>query len=109
MNTIDYDPKSFRDFFDSELGKEIWAYLNSNEAWVLLKLTSELGHPAVEGIGDQLLTRFGSSVKEDRNKQAIGHMVRPIMEAHDFNLVQKGVKCRMKKEVFTYASRYSKS
>jgi hypothetical protein len=113
MKTINYDPKSFSDIFDTELGKKIWEYLNSEEAWVLLKLTTDLGHPAAEGIGDRLLEKFKlpppDTKERDRIKQAIGHMIRPIMEANGYELVQKGAKCRMKLELFSYASRYAKS
>jgi hypothetical protein len=109
MNTVNYEPKGFGDVFATELGQNLWQYLNSEEIWVLLELTTQLGHPAVEGIGDRLLDKFREAVKDDRTKQAIGHMVRPIMEAHGYELVQKGVRCRKKTELFVFASRYGKS
>ena len=105
---IIYDPKGFKDIFESDLGQKIWDYLTTDEAWARLELTTQLGHPAAEGIGDKLLEHFGNIVKEDRNKQAIGHMIRPIMEHHGYDLVQKGVRCRKKTEVFVFASRYGK-
>ncbi len=108
MKYVNYDPKGFGDIFNTNLGKKIWDYLNSEDAWIRLELTTQLGHPAVEGIGDKLLDQFGQQIKEDRVKQAIGHMVRAIMEYHGYHLTQKGVRCRKKKEVFVFASRYSK-
>lgn len=106
---IYYDPKGFKDIFETKLGQKIWDYLNTDEAWVRLELTTQLGHPAAEGIGDKLLEMFGDDVKEDRVKQAIGHMIRPIMIFHGYSLKQKGVRCRKKTELFRYASRYGKS
>lgn len=103
-----YDPKGFKDIFDTDLGQKIWDYLNLEKAWERLELTTQLGHPAAEGIGDKLLEQFGEVVKEDRVKQAIGHMIRHIMKLHGYTLMQKGVRCRKKTEVFTFASRYGK-
>lgn len=113
MKSINYEPKGFGDIFSTPLGKQIWEFLNTDDIWIRLELTTQLGHPAVEGIGDKLLERFGDSLKKDdsytdRLKQAIGHMVRPIMEAHGYDLVQKGVRCRKKTELFVFASRYGK-
>ena len=109
MSTIIYDPKGFGDIFASPLGQAIWQFLNTEEIWVLLKLATELGHPAVEAIGDKLIDKFGDAVKDPpRIKQAIGHMVRPIMEFHGYDLVQKGVRCRKKTELFVFAAKYAK-
>lgn len=103
-----YNPKSFKDIFESVLGQQIWNYLNSKEGKDRMELTTQLGHPAAEGIGDKLLEQFGEQVKEDRVKQATGHMIRHIMEELGYQHVQRSVKCRMKKEVYTFASRYKK-
>ncbi|MBW6533945.1 MAG: hypothetical protein K0B11_02970 [Mariniphaga sp.] len=103
-----YNPQSFKDIYESPLGQKIWNYLNSKEGKDRMILTTELGHPAAEGIGDKLLEQFGDDVKQDRVKQATGHMIRHIMEDLGFHHAQKSVKCRMKTEVFTYASRYKK-
>ena len=113
MKTIDYKPGNFGDIFQTPLGQEIWEFLNTDDIWIRLELTTQLGHPAVEGIGDKLLDKFGDSLKKDdpyadRLKQAIGHMVRPIMEANGYKLVQKGVRCRKKTELFVFAARYAK-
>ena len=108
MKTANYEPKGFGDIFNTTLGQQIWDYLNSEDVWIRLELTTELGHPAVEGIGDKLLVKFGEKVKEDRMKQAIGHMVRAIMEFHGYDLDKKGVRCRKKTEVFVFAAKYKK-
>jgi len=102
------NPKGFNDIYSSAAGIDIWDFLNTEEIWFRLELTTQLGHPAAEGVGDKLLEKFGIVVKEDRMKQAIGHMIRPIMEANGYTLEKQGVPCRKKKEVFVYASRYKK-
>ncbi|MDO9257428.1 MAG: hypothetical protein Q7U54_18050 [Bacteroidales bacterium] len=103
-----YEPKGFKDIFDSPLGQDIWKYLNSQQAKERMELTSQLGHPAAEGIGDKLLEQLGEEVKVDRVKQATGHMIRFVMEELGYQLVQRSVKCRKKTEVYVYASRYEK-
>jgi hypothetical protein len=113
MNKTNYEPKGFGDIYTTPLGKKIWKFLNTEYIWIRLELTTQLGHPAVEGIGDKLLENFGNELKKDdlhtdRLKQAIGHMVRYIMESHGYKLKQKGVRCRKKTELFVFASRYGK-
>ena len=113
MKLVNYKPKGFGDVSNTPLGQEIWEFLQTEEIWVRLELTTQLGHPAVEGIGDKLLEKFGDLLTKeeqysDRIKQAIGHMVRTIMESHGYRLVQKGVRCRKKTELFVFAARYDK-
>jgi hypothetical protein len=113
MKIENYKPKGFGDIFNMSLGQEIWKFLNTDDIWIRLELTTQLGHPAVEGIGDKLLENFSDALTKDdlftdRLKQAIGHMVRYIMEKHGYKLIQKGVKCRKKTELFVYASRYGR-
>jgi len=113
MKIEDYKPKGFGDIFNIPLGQKIWKFLNTEDIWIRLELTTQLGHPAVEGIGDKLLEHFSNELKKDdlhtdRLKQAIGHMVRFIMESHGYKLKQKGVRCRKKTELFVFASRYGK-
>ena len=103
-----YNPKSFGDIFEKQLGKDVWDFLNTDRIWDRLELATDLGHPAAEGIGDKLLEEFGDSVRNERMKQAIGHMVRSIMEANGYILEAKGLKCRKKTDLFVYASRYGK-
>jgi len=103
----------FGDIFNTPLGQEIWEYLNTDYIWERLELTTQLGHPAVEGIGDKLLEKFPEKFiigdpYTDRLKQAVGHMVRAIMEAHGYSLDVKGVRCRKKTELFVFATRYAK-
>jgi hypothetical protein len=103
-----YDAKSFKDIFNSSLGQEIWHYLKSEEVIGKMILTTQLGHPAAEGIGDILLDKFGIQIKEDRIKRAIGHMIKHIMDENGYKHAQRSVRCRKKTELFTFASRYEK-
>lgn len=102
-----YQAQSFKDIGDSVLGQAIWEYLNSDDARVRLELATRLGHPAVEGIDDILLNLFDQEVKKDRVKQAIGHMVKQVLEESGYEIDKKSVKCG-KSELFAYATRYKK-
>jgi len=109
-----YNPKGFAKIFESELGQGCWKYLNSEDAKIRMVLATELGHPAAEGIGDKILELFGDELKKntkeekDRIKQAIGHMIRYVMEGYGYHLDQRSVPCRKKTELFIFASRYKK-
>ncbi len=105
---MDYDPKNFKNIFESTLGQQIWTYLNSEQAKERMVLTTQLGHPALEGVGDKLLEQFGVGVKDDSVKKATGHMARFVMEELGYVLVQRNVQCRKKTEVFSRAARYGK-
>ena len=100
-----YNPQQFRKTFESKLGQEIWNYLNSDEAKIRMKISTELGHTAAEIVGKKLLEKFGDKVKNDRVKQSTGHMIRYIMKELGYNLVKRNVKCKLS-TVFTFASRY---
>lgn len=112
MNDTTYEAGTFKDIYSLPIGKEIWNFLNSDKIWDKLEITTYLGHPAAEGIGDNLLEEFPvyfaeNAVNRDRLKQTVGHMIRQIMEANGYILVQKSVKCRINK-LFNVASRYRK-
>lgn len=55
------------------------------------KLATRLFHPAVEGIEDDLIAEFDNTVRQNRVKQTIGHMVRQIMEHQGYQLDQQNV------------------
>ena len=46
-----YSPEKFASLYASELGQRIWAFLTRPENVARLETASELGKPAVEGIG----------------------------------------------------------
>lgn len=111
MNNVIYDPKGFRGFFESDLGERIWEYLNTPLIFELMRLSTDFNRPAAEGIGDKLIETFGTEVDNDKNdriKQAIGHMIRAIMEHHGYEHIKSGNPCTKKGELFHYASKYGK-
>ena len=111
MNNVIYDPKGFKDFYESDLGKRVWEYLKTDFIFELMRLATELNRPAAEGIGDKLIEEFGSEVDNVNNhriKQSIGHMIRAIMESRGYKHLKSGVSCRKKNELFKNASKYGK-
>jgi hypothetical protein len=73
-----------------------------------MELTSQVGHPANEGIGDKLPDQFGIEVKIGCIKQATCQMIRYVMDEIEYILVQRSVKCR-KKLKFMFLNRAMKS
>ena len=73
-------------------GREMWAFLSDPKTILAMEVASDLGQPAVAGIEEALLKRFGDYVLLDRVKQLIGHMVRQLMEREGFVVDQSNVK-----------------
>lgn len=101
-----YDPQNFRDVADTELGRAVWAWLAREENVIRMETASYLERAAVEPLGPLLVEHFGAEIAEDRLKQLIGHMVRQIMEALGYELVQPGM--RIAKGMFTTGARYQR-
>ncbi len=102
-----YNPNSFKDIAETELGGKIWDFLNTKDSIIRLEIATRLSHPAVEGVDEELFERFGDKVRDDRIKQTIGHMIRQIMEYYGYNIDQQNVACRFSK-IFSRGSRYKK-
>lgn len=106
---ISYIPHHFSDLFKSKLGGEIWKFLTEWDNIIRMETASKLGHPAVEAIGNEMITVFGKKqVKENRVKQMTGHMIRQILEDSGYVIHQQRVRCR-KQELFTSGTRYKKA
>ncbi len=101
-----YDPQNFRDIADTELGRAVWAWLARESNVIRMETASYLERAAVEPLGPLLVEHFGAEIAEDRLKQLIGHMVRQIMEALGYELVQPGM--RIAKGMFTTGARYQR-
>ena len=71
-----------------------------------MAVATDLGTPAVRGIEEALLERFGAEILDDRIKQMIGHMVRQVMERRGFIVDQMDVK--LNSIPFAKATRYRK-
>ena len=102
-----FQPGSFSDISSTEVGLELWKFLNSEDSIIRLETATELRRPALEALQTQLLERFGATIKADRWKQMMGRMVRQIMEHHGYSLDQTGVRIR-DGVLFTSAARYTK-
>jgi uncharacterized membrane protein YheB (UPF0754 family) len=101
-----YDPKIFIKLAKSDLGKQLWDFLNEHDNKIRMETATELKKPAVRALTNHLLKRFGEQVKEMRVKQMIGHMVKQIMDAKGFEVDQRDV--LVNDGLFNKASRYRK-
>lgn len=104
---LTFDAKSFSTLAKSDIGKELWRFLNNNDNIIRMETATLLKRPALEAIQHLLILNFNSEIKEDRCKQMTGRMVRQIMESKGYQLDQTGVKISSK-ILFTTAARYKK-
>lgn len=104
LTGLSYQSQNFRDLADGPVGAELWGWLTRSDNVVRMETASYLERAAVEPLGPILAADFGEPVAEDRHKQMIGHMVRQVMEALGYELVQPGV--RIAKGLFTTGARY---
>src|SRR5947207_15734771 len=104
---FEFDAGSFSDVSNTPLGMALWKFLNEENSVAILKKTTYLEHPALEGLQPELLEKFGDEIRADRLKQALGRMTRQIMEHHGYALDQAGARTRIR-ELFTSAARYKK-
>lgn len=104
-----YDPGRFSDLANTPLGQKVWHFLNDPENVNKMMAVSDVGKPAVAGLGsrEHLVTILGDEVATDRWKQTIGHMVRQIMERHPYELVSQGQQVKVVGDsMFSKGSRY---
>lgn len=106
MQFEDYEAGRFANDANTDLGRAIFAFLASNASVEAMEVASDLGSPAVAGIEEKLLEKFGAEVLPDRVKQMIGHMVRKIMEDEGFIVDQSDVK--MGSVPFSKGTRYKR-
>ena len=103
---IRYVAGTFQSTADTDLGRNLWQFLNEDRIVESLKTATDLGKPAVTGIEEQLLDRFGEYVVDDRVKQMVGHMVRQVMEARGYGLERREV--FIGSALFSKGTRYSR-
>jgi hypothetical protein len=106
MQFEDYEAGRFVNDANTLLGREIFDFLASDASVDAMEVASDLGSPAVAGIEEKLLGKFGEKVLPDRIKQMIGHMVRKIMEDEGFVVDQSDVK--MGSVPFSKGTRYKR-
>lgn len=100
----EYDPWKFEKLAKSNLGKQLWEFLNEHDNIIRMETATELKKPAVKALTIHLLSRFDEQVREMRVKQMIGHMVKQIMEIKGFEVDQRDV--LVNDGLFHKASRY---
>ena len=112
----------FQGTINTNFGQKVLDFLNEEKTLVMLETATYLSRPALEAIVPSLEDRFGNELKEiqdnsnnpedidfDRLKQAIGHMVRVIMEEHGYVIDQNNVKIPdSRNTIFSRATRYKK-
>ena len=106
MQFEDYVGSRFSKEANTDLGKDVFAFLASDASVEAMEVASDLGSPAVAGIEEKLLEKFDNKVLPDRIKQMIGHMVRQIMEHEGFVVDQNDVK--MGSVPFSKGTRYKR-
>ncbi len=104
-----YRPDKFAKTFKDEGGQALWDFLNAPENVLRMETAAYLSRPSVEPLSPALLQRFGPSIKRDRLKQMIGHMVRQVMEARGYRLDRSTVKITRVGNMFASGSRYVKA
>jgi len=101
-----YQAGRFASTADTPLGRSLWEFITDDETLLAMEVASDLGQPAVAGIEERLLEKFGEAILPDRIKQLIGHMVRQAMESRGFIVDQNDVK--LNSVPFSKATRYRK-
>ena len=101
-----YAAGPFRPLAETELGQQLWGFLNEDQVIVRLETATDLGKPAVTGIEGPLLCRFREKVVGDRIKQMVGHMVRQVLESRGYCLQQRNV--IINSALFSKGTRYSR-
>ena len=113
----------FKGIINTNFGQKILDFLNEEKTIVMLETATYLSRPAIEALVPSLEARFGKELKAiednsnnpenidfDRLKQAIGHMVRVIMEEHGYLIDQNNVKIPdTRNTLFSRATRYKKA
>ena len=103
----DYVAGPFRPLAETELGKQLWRFLNEESVVARLETATELRKPAVAGIEGALLCRFREKVVgRDRIKQMLGHMVRQVLEGKGYCLEKQNV--IINSALFSKGTRYSR-
>lgn len=104
---LGYDPANFKEIGEAIIGHVLWQWLRRTDNVIRMETASYLERAAVEPLGPILLEEFGEDVAEDRIKQMIGHMVRQILAALGYELVQKGT--TISKGMFSTGARYQRA
>ncbi len=107
------NPESFLDVYQGTLGPDYWAFLTRPENVLLLEGATLLRQPAIVILGPRLVAEFGEDLGAsraakgfDRIKQALGKMVKDVLESLGYEIEQSGVPVGRFGTVFATATRY---
>jgi hypothetical protein len=122
-----YEPWKFIELYKTELGQELWSFLNKTENIIRAETAADLRRTSVEALekplNEKFEHQFQNIIDEDqkkcerkflRLKQMIGHMVGQIMTSQGYIKDKQGVILPKKKDVsawvltFTKATRFKK-
>jgi hypothetical protein len=101
-----FEAGTFRELADTQMGRDLWAFLNEQDNIIRMETATYLERPAVEPLSPGLLTRFGAGVRQDRTKQMIGRMVRQIIEPRGYRIDQQNVRISREDNMFASGTRY---
>jgi len=101
-----YNPETFANVYETDLGQALWSYLNEDSTIDTMKTAARIRKTPVELIEESLLARFEGHRLEldDRVKQMVGHMIKQVMAAHGYVIDQQNVK--IPKGFFSRGTRY---
>jgi hypothetical protein len=104
---MEYNPGSFTDVFNTEMGPRLWTYLNEQDAITQMNTATYLGKPAAQALSPGLLATFDEkTVRSKRVKMCIGHMIKQIVVARGYEIDRKNVVITDPDNLFTVATRY---
>ncbi len=84
--TYDYDIASFTDVAP-EWGDRLWAFLTWPDIVKRMTDASDARQPAAGAVGQLLLAICGEPVKQHRVRLFTGHLIRQVMEAQGYVIV----------------------
>ena len=60
---MEYNPEKFKDVADTQLGKDLWKFLNASDNVIRMETAVELGKTPAEALARVLVERFGDDVR----------------------------------------------
>ena len=92
---------------DGGFARELRRFLERPENVAIMEKSSKEGRPAVYGLGEPLLGRFGDDVRAERIKQMIGEFVRDILVGRGYTQLPNE-KIKSGDPLFRSSARYEK-
>ena len=126
MITPKFNELRFETFYKTTLGQELWFFLLEPLSFRGLVVATHLNKPAVSGVSDILLERFGikgipprSSLEQGFNRYSTGYdlnyikrylgvSVKIILEANGYEVLRKNCLSGDPLKIFNKATKYTK-